>query len=225
MKNLTNLLLLSILFCFHANAQEFKLGKVSIAELEQKKHPKDTAAAAAILFKKGEVKFEYAAGRGFEIMTNVKTRIKIYKKEGYEWANQKVRYYLDNKYGEIVNFSDVVTYNLVAGKIEKTKLKSDGLFNEKINKYWGQKKITMPNIHEGSVIEFSYTIKSPMIGSLQDWDFQTSIPVDYSEFKIFIPEYFVYKPNQKGFTILKKAIEKRNRKIEKTKLKSDGLFN
>ena len=26
-------------------------------------------------------------------LTEVETRIKIYKKEGYEWANQKVWYY------------------------------------------------------------------------------------------------------------------------------------
>ena len=51
MKNLTYFLLL-ILFCSNARAQEFKLGKVSIAELEEKTHPKDTAAVAAILFKK-----------------------------------------------------------------------------------------------------------------------------------------------------------------------------
>jgi hypothetical protein len=28
---------------------------------------------------------------GFEIITVVQTRIKIYKKEGYDWANQAVR--------------------------------------------------------------------------------------------------------------------------------------
>ena len=37
-------------------AQKFELGKVSIEELQEKVHPKDTAAVAAILFKKGETK-------------------------------------------------------------------------------------------------------------------------------------------------------------------------
>ena len=200
-------------FCSNSNAQEFKLGKVSIAELEEKEHPKDPSAAAAILFKKGEVKFRYSDTNGFEVVTVVQTRIKIYKKEGYDWANQEVHYYLDNSYNENVSFSDAYTYNLVNGKIEKTKLKSDGEFIEKINKYLGRKKITMPNVKEGSVIEFEYSLKSGLIGSLRDWYFQSSIPVNYSEYITYIPEYFEYNSNQKGFVLLETAVEKNNRKI------------
>ncbi len=211
--NLLAIILFFAFFCSSTNAQDFKLGKVSLAELEEKEHPKDPSAAAAVLFKKGEVKFEYNDSDGFQVVTTVKTRIKIYKKEGYGWANQEVRYYLENSLNENVSFSDAITYNLIGGKIEKTKLKSDGEFIEKINKYWGQKKITMPNIKEGSVIEFEYTIKSPMIGSLRDWDFQASIPVNYSEFATYIPEYFDYKRNQKGYVSIKTETEKLNRKV------------
>jgi hypothetical protein len=32
--------------------QDFKLGKVSVTELQEKSHPKDSAAVAAILFKR-----------------------------------------------------------------------------------------------------------------------------------------------------------------------------
>jgi hypothetical protein len=34
---------------------------------------------------------------------------------------------------------------------------------------------------------------------MRDWDFQTSIPVNYSEFTTYTPEYYVFKPSQKGF--------------------------
>jgi hypothetical protein len=48
-----NLLLIIALFvAIKSNAQEFKLGKVSVAELEEKSHPQDPSAVAAILFKK-----------------------------------------------------------------------------------------------------------------------------------------------------------------------------
>lgn len=187
-----------------ANAQDFRMGKVSIAELEEKEYPKDPSAAAAILFKKGEVKFIF----GFDVVTEVKTRIKIYKKEGYDWANEEVQYYLDNYIGENVFFSDAVTYNLVDGKIEKTKLKSDGEFIEKIDKVWGKKKITMPNVKEGSVIEFVYTVKTSIDSYLRDWDFQASIPVNYSEFTTYIPEFYEYRSNQKGFLPIVRTVEK-----------------
>lgn len=225
----TNLLSFILFFTFfysNTNAQEFKLGKVSIAELEEKEHPNDPSAVAAILFNKGEVRFEYSQSSGFVMFTEVKTRIKIYKKEGYDWATQKISYYLGGNLTESVSVSDAITYNLVNGKIEKTKLKSEGEFDENINRYWGQKKITMPNVKEGSVIEFQYTIKTPNIGSLKEWSFQTSIPVNYSEFITFIPEYYVYNTNKKGFIFPKVTTKEYFKTINiSSKERSKGLLS
>lgn len=205
-------------------AQEFKLGKVSIAELEQKVHPKDSSAAAAVLYKKGSTRIEYDPSDGFITLTEVETRIKIYKKEGYDWANQKVWYYYASSFRERVSFSDAVTYNLVNGKIEKTKLKSDGTFDEVINKFRGQKKITMPNVKEGSVIEFSYQVRSPSDRMIRDWDFQTSIPVNYSEYKTYVPEYYVFNVKQKGYVFPKVTTDKKPREIVfNNKERSGGL--
>ncbi|MFL9831359.1 DUF3857 domain-containing protein [Flavobacterium sp. ST-87] len=198
----TNFLLTTVFFfliIFSSKGQDFRLGKVSVEELKEKKHPKDSSAVAAVLFEKAENRFVYSQDKGFEIELVVKTRIKIYKKEGYDWANKKVSYYLVNNLREKVSFSETVTYNLVDGKIEKTKLKSDGEFDEVINKYWGQKKITMPNVKEGSIIEYQYTLHSPNIGSPKDWHFQSDIPVNYSEYSNYVPEYFVFNTNVKGF--------------------------
>ena len=197
-----NQLLLTLFFTlsfFNGKAQEFKLGKVSVEELQEKNHPTDSAAVAAILFEKGAVNFEYNQNDGFIMITEVTTRIKIYKKEGYDWANKAVRYYIGANAKETVFISDAITYNLIDGKIEKTKLKSDGEFDEQVNKYWRRKKITMPNVKVGSVVEFKYKIRSSRSSELTEWSFQSSIPVNYSEFKTFIPEYFVYNPNIKGF--------------------------
>jgi len=54
-------------------------------------------------------------------------------------------------------------------------------------------------VKEGSVIEFHYTIKTNSIGSLREWSFQSSIPVNHSEFTTYIPEFFVYNTIKKGF--------------------------
>lgn len=206
------IILFFILFFLKTGAQEFKLGKVSIEELQQKVHPKDTTAVAAILFKSGETSFDYSNDAGFTVVTKVAVRIKIYKKEGYDWANQEVNFRIGSS-KENVDFSDAATYNLIAGKIEKTKLKSEGEFQENINRYWDKKKITMPNVKEGSVIEFRYTIKSSNVGELRDWNFQTSIPVNYSEYKTYIPEYFIYNSHLKGFITPKIISDKNKRQI------------
>ncbi|AWI25519.1 DUF3857 and transglutaminase domain-containing protein [Flavobacterium pallidum] len=202
-------ILLLLLFAISpVTSQKFEIGKVSIEELQQKSHPADSSAEAAILFKTGITTFDFTPEQGFLMTTKVKTRIKIYKKDGYDWGNFEQEYYKENNNSrEKVSFSDAVTYNLENGKIVKSKLKSEGEFDEQVNKFWGRKKITMPNVREGSVIEYVYTITSPNITKLDDWDFQTSIPVNYSEYKTEFPEYFVYKINQRGFIFPKVTTE------------------
>jgi transglutaminase-like putative cysteine protease len=208
-----SILLFVTTFFSNLNAQNFELGKVSVAELQEKSHPKDTSAVAAILFKKGKTSYDYSKSNGFIMTTEVQTRIKIYKKEGYDWANQKVNYYLGNSSKENVAFSDAITYNLVGGKIEKTKLSKEGEFDEVVNRYWGQKKISMPNVREGSVIEFQYIIKTPYVGSPKDWSFQAGIPVNYSEYRSFIPEYYTFNTNYKGFIFPKVTTEKKAKSV------------
>lgn len=215
------LIIFCLIFFSNINAQKLELGKVSIEELQEKVHPKDSSAVAAILFKKGKVFFEYSQTEGFVVVTEVNTKLKIYKKGGYDWANQSISYYTGSSSKEKISFSDVATYNLINGKIEKVKLKSDGEFDEKINKYWSRKKIVMPNVKEGSIIEFSYTIKSPRYRYLKDWYFQSSIPVNYSEYKTYIPEYFVYNPNQKGFIFPKITLGKKENYIVITSKERD----
>ncbi|WP_163400610.1 DUF3857 domain-containing protein [Flavobacterium fluviatile] len=216
------LLFLFFIF-FKTTAQDFRLGKVSVAELEQKIHPKDSSAAATILYKKGSARIEYDTNDGFILVTKVDTRIKIYKKEGYNWANQGVVYYIgSNDSREKVDFSDVNTYNLVNGKVEKTKLKSDGIFTEEVNKYRARKKITMPNVKEGSVLEFSYTIRTGNIGMMREWAFQTNIPVNYSEFVTYIPEYYVFNVRQKGYVFPKVTVEKQPKSITFTNKERSG---
>jgi len=210
-------ILVIVLFVFSfANAQKIQIEKVSIADLEEKNHPKDPGAEAAILFKKGETNFTYSDEKGFEMITKVKTRIKIYKKEGYKWADQSQKYYIDGSSKENMRFSDAVTYNLVNGKIEKTKLKSDGDFDEKINKYWGRKKITLPNVKEGSIVEFEYTLQSPNVSTIDEWYFQEEIPVNYAEYTTKIPEYFNYNTRFKGFVTPKIESSSIQRKVDAT---------
>ncbi len=195
-----------IAFLFICNltlAQKKELGKVTVEELKETFCPIDSSASAAVLFNIGEVRFNFVEGSGFVVNTKVKTKIKIYKKEAYELANKIVRYYVGGNVKERLTFKDAATYNLVDGKVEKTKLKSEGEFDEKVNKFWSRKKIALPNVKEGSIIEFEYNLESELIGALEDWNFQMDIPVIYSQFKTVIPEYYDYKPLMRGSIIPK----------------------
>ena len=178
--------------------QKVKLGAVTIDELKEKSHPIDSTASAAYLFKKGVTNFHLTNEGSWEITTEVKIKIKIYKKEGFEYANQTIPYYVGAT-DERVVISDANTYNLIGGKIEKTKLKSEGQFKEEVNEKWNIKKITFPSVKEGSIIEYSYKIISPYISNFNDWYFQYEIPVDFVQYEAYIPQYFVYRTVITGY--------------------------
>lgn len=208
-------------------SQKFELGKVSIEELQQKTHPKDPSAYAAVLYEKGESRFEYTKEDGFMLIFDVEARIKLYKKEGFDSANFMVQYSIEDGYKESVYLDGSYTYNLVDGKIEKTKLKSEGIFDEKINRYWNRKKVTMPNVREGSVIEYHYTVRSPRFWAFRAWKFQSNIPVNYSEFSTYIPEYYIFNTNQKGFVFPTIEVSKKQKSVKFFEMErnSDPRFN
>ncbi len=60
-------------------------------------------------------------------------------------------------------------------------------------------KFTLPNVKEGSVIEYSYRITSEFLSYLRDWEFQREIPTVWSEYKVTIPEYFHYNQLSRGY--------------------------
>jgi hypothetical protein len=179
-------------------AQKHELGTVTIDELKEKSHPQDSSAVASVLFEKGKTYFTYRQDEGFSLVTEVEVKIKIYKKEGYDYANKSVGFYVGSSSKEYVSFSKAVSYNLVNGQIEKTKLKSEGEFTENINKFSSRKKIAMPNVKEGTIVEYKYEIRSPFISTFPEWSFQSDIPVNYSEYQTLIPEYYGYNVYRKG---------------------------
>lgn len=193
-------LLLSLLFggtALRTEAQVAKFGKISQEELAMRFYEQDTTAEAVILSDYGKSYFIYA--EGFKVVFERQTRIKILKKSGYNWANVSVPVYSKGSKGEKLTSLKGFTYNLTNGKVEKDKLESKDMFNEQISEYWTAKKFTMPNVKEGSIIEFSYMITSDYIYNLRDWEFQSSIPVAWSEYNVKIPEYFGYKKSQQGY--------------------------
>ena len=183
------------------NAQKFELEKVTAKELLEKEHPKDSAAVAAILYKKARTFFSYNRINGFTVNHEYIYRIKIYKKEGLSWANFEVPYYVgyEDLNDESVNFSDAITYNLENGSIVKTKLNGEGSFKKNINEYWNKASITMPNVKVGSVIEFRYILKTENIVKFPVFDVQYEIPVNYSLYITEVPEYFIYKTIATGY--------------------------
>ncbi|WP_299128027.1 transglutaminase domain-containing protein [uncultured Winogradskyella sp.] len=225
-KRLTIALIFLVCFC---NAQNFKFGKVSKEELQKKAHVKDTSANATVLYKSEDIYFVYTQTDGFVQHRIIHERIKIYNKEGFDWATKKVYLYKGGTSGSKEKISDLKanTYNLVGGKVEKEKLKKDGIFKENFNEFTDINTITMPNIKEGCVIEYSYKITSPFL-AIDDIIFQYNIPIDKFDLKVRTPEYYMYNHsvNPRAFyypNITKSIINNKATYTSKTQSRSDDL--
>ncbi|WP_296384228.1 transglutaminase domain-containing protein [Winogradskyella sp.] len=174
-------------------SQNFKFGKVSKEELQEKFHPIDSSASAAVLYRHESISFYFTESDGFMQQREIHERIKVYNKDGFDWATKKEYLYQgSSRFEENMSGLKGVTFNYVDGKIIKDKLSSEGKFNEDYNEYTKINSFTMPNIKEGSVIEYKYKITTGSLG-IDDIIFQYRIPINKLDVKIATPEYYVYK--------------------------------
>jgi len=199
------LLLITFLIFQGVFAQNFKFGKVSKEELLEKQHPLDSSANAAVLFRDVRTNFEHSQEDGFYIVTNFVERIKIYNKEAFDLANKEINLYIGTGGAkeQIGGLKGYTYYMGEDGKVKEEKLKNSGIFDERASKYRQVKKIVFPNITEGCIIEYKYSIQSPFIDNIDEYRFQEEIPVNNVTMVFKSPEYFNYKTHQKGWLPLR----------------------
>ena len=91
------------------------------------------------------------------------------------------------------------TYNLIDGKFDRVKFSKKDIIKEEIHDNLDVKKITMPNVKKGSIIELKYNVASDYYSSMNPWYFQKSVPTRYSEYNIEIPEFFTFNKSMVGY--------------------------
>jgi hypothetical protein len=194
---------LSLLVCAPAprlwaqSSANVKFGQVSEAEVKMTTYPKDSSASAVVLYDFGDVSFRYNQSEGFMLDYEVHVRLKILKKDAFDAGNVKLHYFPTRK--ERITELRGFTYNYENGKVEKLKLEKDAIFDEKVDNDHSIKKFALPNLKEGSVIEYSYKKTSESYFTLPVWQFQSVHPVVWSEYRTAVPEYFSYVSNSQTY--------------------------
>ena len=201
MKKIALLILFILISMYSYNCySQSKFGNATVEELSMTSYPQDTTAAAVMLLKKGDTRFVYSNLYGFQFEYTLQVKIKILKTEGLKWCDEEIPYYQarTSSKEEIRGLSGT-TYNLEDGKVIKTKLSKDFIFEEDTDNKQRLRKFTMPAAKVGSVIEYKYTIVSDFFYDLRDFNFQSSIPILYTSFEATLPEYFRYNLNTQGY--------------------------
>ena len=200
----TGLIFILILFTnekgYSQEKVKIKFGKVSPEDFAPKVYSIDSNANAVVIADVGSSKFVGNTKGWFSIEFKRYCRIRLLNKNGFDAATQEIPLYFDGSDEEKVSNLKAVTYNLENGKIVETKLDTkNNVFKDKISKSLLVKKFTFPNIKEGSIIEFEYTLTSDFLQNLQPWAFQGDYPTLWSEYNLRLPSFFNYVFLSQGY--------------------------
>lgn len=188
------LLILIFIGAFNLHAQNYKYGKVSEEEVLATEHKTDKDANAAVLYRDFDTFYDFDSKTGFILLTEVHERIKIYNKDGFDWATKEISYYKKGAGDKVeVNSIKGETYYMENGKLKSEKLDKDAIFDEEVSRYRGKIKFTMPSVSEGCVIEYRYTKKSPFLADIGNVELQFEIPIDKLQVRVVIPEFFMFQ--------------------------------
>lgn len=174
-----------------AQKEPIKFGEVDDADVKATKYDKFPDAEAVVLCDYGNVHYEISPS-DIKLVAKYTMRIKILKKSGYDRANRTINYEMHGTNKERVSNIKGYTYNYENGKVVKTKLEKSAITEKMVNKNVGEIKFSMPNVKEGSVVEYTHELTSDFFWIIPVWYFQTELPVLWSEYRVSIPEYFSF---------------------------------
>ncbi len=166
-----------------------KWGKIPDEHLAMDHYAPDSNATAVVLADFGDV---YFLGDG-TVVFDRHTRIKILSEAGYDHGTVSIPYYADRQRGQRVRGVKGQTFTRGSkGKAVRHKMDKKAVFDEKLNGGMRRVHFTLPALEPGAVIEYVYTIESKNPIFLEGWQFQTSEPVLWSEYRAEIPAGYGY---------------------------------
>ncbi len=194
--------LLVLFLCFFSlsNGQfvEPKFGKIESSDLTLTSYDKDTTAAALMLFNNGNSYFILNSEQEFQFLYEKHCMIKIFKKSAFPVADISIKLYQSGQSKEELRNLKAFTYNMVDGKVVKTKVDNDKIYKAFADNYLNV-NFAFPEVKEGSIIEYEYTIASDFLYNFRGWNFQYSYPARWSQYTYEMPEYFTYRESTKGY--------------------------
>jgi hypothetical protein len=214
MKKITLLLiLLTPTLLFAQKEKSSKMGQTTLEELKMTVYDKDSTASAVVLYEHANLYVDKE--NDFDNRTDYYYRIKILNKSSFDLADIDINLYSKKRVLDI----RATTYNInEAGTMDKNNLLEKDIFTLKEDEDWTVKKFTMPNIKEGTVIEYTYSILSPY-SSISDWYFQSDIPKIKSEYDSAILGNYKYNVRVIGYL----KLDKDNASIKQNCIEIPGI--
>lgn len=177
-----------------------KMGNPTMEEMTMTSYEADPDAKAVILYESNESAMQ-VVGNQLKLVMTYKRRVKVLAEEGLDVADVTLTMQ------DAVSATDIrneihdlkaTAYNLVGGKIEKTKMTNATVSKQRINDYVTQTHFVIPQVQVGSVVEYQYKMYFENYMDIPTWVAQCKYPVLRSEYTIGMPDSFVFSFQQTG---------------------------
>lgn len=169
-------------------------GEPTLEDYALKTYKEDPEAAAIVLYEQGNYHFENINEKYIRLVKDVYRKIKVLDAKKFEEGEIEISLLKNESVKENITSLKALTNN----EGLKTYVKEADIFELNINKDYYSKRFAFPNIKDGSILEYKYTIESPFFFNLNGWIFQNNYPTVYSEFTTKIPGNFNYNRSLKG---------------------------
>lgn len=199
MKKITIFFILITSFGFSQKKVSSKFGQINKEELKMTVYEKDSSANAVVLYEHANLYVDTKSDN-FDNRTDFYHRIKLFKKEAFDEATVKIVLREKERIKDIKAASYSLNQN---GSVQKVFLSSKDIFRNKLDDYWTEISFTIPNIKEGSVIEYVYSVTSPY-SIIDDWYFQSDIPKIKSDFSALVLGNYKYNIATTGYQTLQR---------------------
>ena len=123
---------------------------------------------------------------------------------------------------EMVEEVKATAFNMEGSKVVKSSLKKSDIVTTKVDDQNYLMEFTVPDVKEGTVIEYEYNIHSQLFWELHDWYAQCEIPVVYAKLDMNIPNYLIFNIEDHGIQRLTYTCTEGQLKY---KVESDPLAN
>ena len=208
-----------------AQKNKFNLPDIAPADFATKIYPIDSSAQAVILYDGGSAKYVSDNASWFNIIYTYKKRIRLLNKNAFDLATVEIPLRKGDQAEDKIEKLEAYTYTLENGSVVKTKLDKESLFRDKASKNFTIQKFTFPNLKEGCIIEYVYSISSPNATYLNGWRFQDKYPVLKSEYEVSIPTLFNFIYIVGGYYDLKPKAMSNETETFTLRLSDDGAYS
>ncbi|MBP8067570.1 MAG: DUF3857 domain-containing protein [Pedobacter sp.] len=198
MKFLSSLICFILLF-LSAQAQNFRFGEITNDDYAINRNAIDSNANAIVIqeFGKSTMQLNDTDNR-LHLIFEYHVKLKIFNKDGFRHGNVIIPLYKGENSEEYISEIKASTYNYNSGAFEETIMDRKNIFIERRSKYIELTKFTLPNLKDGSIIEYSYRLETPNIFNFKSWSFQTDIPKISSLYEVNIPAIYNYNVVLRG---------------------------